>query len=280
MKIPLHRLRNCLLAVALLLALTAAPIGPSAAAQDNDSQAIAQGFNINGDKDDFIAGALVSTKKGDEKTVELANQENGARLAGVVSDRPLVALSNGTAQTQIVISGSVPVVVSDINGDVRAGDKITASPIAGVGMLASGSDQVVGTAQSDFVTTSAKTRTITDTSGKQHTVHLGRVPLLIGISFYQAPTSGYIPPFVQGLANNIAGRPVSLMRILVCSILLLLAFVSTAALLYTSIRSGLISIGRNPLAAGAIRRGLVQIGVAVVLILGLVLLASYIILTV
>jgi hypothetical protein len=85
---------------------------------------------------------------------------------------------------------------------------------------------------------------------------------------------------VQGLANNIAGRPVSLMRILVCSILLLLAFVITAALLYTSIRSGIISIGRNPLAAGAIRRGLIQICAAVFLILALVLLASYIILTV
>jgi hypothetical protein len=280
MKTTVRRLRNCLVAVALLLVGSVLPAGVPAAAQSNGSEAIAQGFGISGDADDFITGALVSTKKGDEKTVELATLDNSARLAGVVSDTPLVALSSGSASTQVVISGTVQVLASDINGKIRAGDKITASPIAGVGMLANSSDQVVGTAQSDFNTNNAKTQKITDSAGKQRDVRLARVPLLIGISFYQAPSSGYIPPFVQGLANNIAGRPVSLLRILVCSVLILLAFVSTAALLYTSVRSGLISIGRNPLAAGAIRRGLIQIGIAVVLILALVLLASYIILTV
>lgn len=280
MKISLHQFCNYLLAVALLLALVVVPFGSLAHAQNGDTQAIAQGFSISGDKSDFVAGALVSTKKSNEKAVELATLENTARLAGVVSTKPLVALGDGSSQTQVVISGTVPVVVSDMNGNIRAGDKITASPIAGVGMLADSSNQVVGTAQSDFDTGSSKSQSITDTSGKKREVHIGRVTVLIGISFYQAPSSGYIPPFVQGLANNIAGRPVSLMRILVCSILLLLAFVITAALLYTSIRSGIISIGRNPLAAAAIRRGLIQIGVAVVLILALVLLASYIILTV
>jgi hypothetical protein len=280
MKITLRRFRNCLFALALLLALSVVPPAASVAAQSNTGEAIAQGFNISGDSADFVTGALVSTKKGDEKTVELATQGNVARLVGVVSNTALVALSNGNAKTQVVLSGGVSAVVSDINGQVKAGDKITASPIAGVGMLANNSNQVVGTAQNDFNAAMGSTQKITDAAGKEHSVHVGRVPLLIGVSFYQAPTSGYIPPFVQGLANNIAGRPVSLLRVLVCSILLLLAFVSTAALLYTSIRSGLISIGRNPLAAGAIRRGLLQIGVAVLLILGFVLLASYIILTV
>jgi hypothetical protein len=280
MKTSLKQFRNCLLAMALLLAWVIVPLGSQTHAQNSDGQAIAQGFSISGNKSDFVAGALVSTKKGNERTVELATLDNSARLAGVVSNKPLVALGDGSPQTQVVISGAISVVVSDINGSIRAGDKITASPVAGIGMLANSSDQVVGTAQGDFDTSSAKTQTISDTTGKQREIHIGRVPLLIGISFYQAPSSGYIPPFVQGLANNIAGRPVSLMRILVCSILLLLAFVITAALLYTSIRSGIISIGRNPLAAGAIRRGLIQICAAVFLILALVLLASYIILTV
>jgi hypothetical protein len=279
MKTTLRRFRNCLLAIALLT-ICAVPFGGRGAAQSNNGEAIAQGFNISGDSADFVTGALVSTRKGNEKTVELASTGNSARLAGVISNTPLVTLSNGNAKAQVVISGTVPVLVSDINGPVKAGNKITASPIAGVGMLANNSDQVVGTVQNDFNTGAATVQKIADTGGKQHDVHIGRVPLQIGISFYQAPSSGYIPPFVQGLANNIAGRPVSLLRVLVCSILLLLAFISAAALLYTSIRSGLISIGRNPLAAGAIRRGLIQIGVAVILILGFVLLASYIILTV
>jgi hypothetical protein len=111
-------------------------------------------------------------------------------------------------------------------------------------------------------------------------VRLNRVPLQVGISFYQLPTSGFVPPLIQGFANSIAGRPVSFIRIAACSFLLFLAVVSAAVLLYAAARSGLISLGRNPMAAGAIRRGLLQVGAAIVLILALVVLASYIILTV
>lgn len=248
-------------------------------AAQNTSAAIAQGFAIDGTTSDFVAGALVSTKTDNSNAVQLATAHSANRLVGVVGNEPLVALSDGAAKTQVVISGMAQVLVSDINGAIHAGDKITASPIAGVGMLATASDQVVGTAQGDLNTASAVAQTITDSEGQSRTVHLGRVSLQIGVSFYQAPTSGFVPPIIQGFADGIAGRPVSLVRILVCTILLLMAVVSTAALLYTAVRSGLISIGRNPLAAGAIRRGIAQIGFAVVLILGLVLLASYIILT-
>jgi hypothetical protein len=274
----MRRFHTCLLALTSLLLLGGIS---SAASAQSGGEAIAQGFAIHGTASDFVSGALVSTQSHNAHSVELATRNNASRMAGVVSTQPLVALSSDTTpKVQVVISGGVPALVSDINGAIQAGDKITSSPIAGVGMLATSSDQVVGTAQDDFSTAGADTQRITDADGKTRSVHIGRVALQIGIAYYQAPTSGFIPPLVQGLADNIAGRPVSLIRILVCTILLLLAFVSTAALVYTSVRSGLISIGRNPLAAGAIRRGMIQIGAAAVLILGLVLLGSYIILTV
>lgn len=274
---PYFRLRLFVLPACILLALF---VPATATAQQGDSGAIAQGFQIEGSSSDFVGGALVSTKSTNPRVVQLATNATANRLAGVVSEQPLVALSGGGSKVQVVISGTTNVLVSDINGIVKAGDKITASPVQGVGMLAGSGSQVVGTAQATFDAGSASAQTITDAKGKQRTIHINRLSLQINVSYYQSPSSGLIPPFVQGLANNIAGRSVSLVRIAICAILLLLACIGTAAVLYTSIRSGLISIGRNPLAARAIRLGLLQIGIAVVLTLALTLLGSYIILTV
>ena len=60
-------------------------------------------------------------------------------MLGVVinQDSSLLSLSTGKgSEAQVATSGTVPVLVSDINGAVKRGDHITASPIAGVGMRA------------------------------------------------------------------------------------------------------------------------------------------------
>jgi hypothetical protein len=249
-----------------------------AGAQSQQSNAISRGFAASGQ--DIVQGALVSTKADNSSTVELATVESAGRLAGIVSKTALVELSGATTnETQVILSGIALGLVSDINGEIRAGDKITASPIEGVGMLADSDAQIVGTAQSDYKPTDSQSKTIKDKSGKDHAVHIGTVPLHIGISYYVAPTSQFVPPFLQSIANTIAGRPVSFMRILLSCVLLLLAFGSIFVLIYTSVRSGIISLGRNPLAANAIQRGLVGVIVIVLLVAAVALLGVYLILT-
>jgi hypothetical protein len=254
--------------------------GVLVSAQNAGGSAIAQSFQVDGSTSNFISGALVSTDNTKARTVQLATSSSSKRLAGVISQNPLVALSNGKNQVQVAISGTLLSLVSDINGQIRAGDKITASPIEGVGMLATNDTQIVGTAQASFSSKRAKTQTVKDHNGTSRTVHIGAVPLQVNISYYQAPTSTILPPVLQNLANGVAGRPVALVRILLCLILLLLAFASIGILIITSVRSGIISIGRNPLAAGAIRKGLFQVALAAVLILIFTLLSVYLLLTV
>jgi hypothetical protein len=262
------RLSAALLLVAPFLAVTAA------FAQSGNG-AIAQGFSADSSKGEIVAGALVSFTTGDAKRVELATSEAASRLAGVVDADPFVTISGGSQEVQVVLSGSTNVLVSDINGPIQAGDKITISPIAGTGMLATADSQIVGTAENAFDTSSAQTRTITDSGGKQHTVHVGGIGLQVGVSYYQAPGSNFLPPFVQNLANSIAGRPVSLIRVVICGALLLIGFVTIGILVYSSVRSAMTSIGRNPLAAGAIKRGMYQMIAIAAALLGGTLLASY-----
>lgn len=262
----------------LVLCCLFAPTSPPIHA-DSSSQTIAQGFKADSNSG-IVAGAIVSTKQNSGSEIELTTTDSSSRIVGVADKDPLLAISSGKAETQVVLAGTTNVLVSDINGSIHAGDKIAASPIAGVGMLATSDGRVVGTAEGDFSSRNGKTETIKDASGKPHTVHIGALPLQIGVAYYQAPGSDFLPPFVQRIANSIAGRPVSLIRIIASGLLLVTSLVGITVLIYVATRSAMISLGRNPLAAHDIRKSLYQvIGVAGIAA-AVTLLGSYLILAV
>ncbi len=273
-----HRLSYAIALVIAVITLVLAS-GFAYAQSNSQNSGISRGFQTS--EKDITTGALVSTKADGSSAVELATIDSADRLAGIVSTGALVELSeNKQNEIQVILSGSTSALVSDINGPIHAGDKITASPVAGVGMLADTDAQIVGTAMNDFKPTDSQNKVIKDKKGKDHTIHIGFVSLQVGISYYVAPTSQLVPPFLQTLANSIAGRPVSLMRILLSCVLLVLAFGSIFVLIYTSVKSGIISLGRNPLAASAIKRGLFGAVGIVLLIAAAALIGTYIILAV
>ncbi|HTH71801.1 MAG TPA: hypothetical protein VL737_00365 [Candidatus Pristimantibacillus sp.] len=244
------------------------------------SGAIAQGFKADSANGEIVPGSLVSAKAGDPHGVQLATNDPSSHLIGVADKNPLVVISTSEKEVQVVIGGTTNVLVSDINGTVRAGDKIAASPINGVGMKATTDSQVIGMAQTDFDSSKADTQTVTDKKGKNHTVRIGYLPLQVGIALYRAPSSDFVPPFIQNIANSVAGRPVSLIRLLVCSVLLLIGLVTAVVLVYGAVRSAMTSLGRNPLAAGAIRKSMYQIVGVALTVLGCSLVACYVILSV
>ncbi len=258
-----------------VLGLFALLWGSALHAQSNGS--LAQGYAVDTGRGEIVAGALVSLK-GDSRNVELAATDTADRLVGVVDQKPLIVISGGAQESQIVLSGTTSVLVSDVNGNIKAGDKITASPIAGVGMHATSDARIVGVAQTDFDTGKTQTKTITDVHGQSHQVRVGYVQLQVGLANYQAPGSNFLPPFVQNLANNLAGKQVSLIRVVFATVLLLFSFVSIGILISSSIRSAMISLGRNPLAAVNIRKSLYQVGGVTLLVLGATLVACYLIL--
>lgn len=239
--------------------------------------AFAQGFQVDNGRGTIVAGAIVSFKAGSH-SVELAASDTVDQLAGIASQSPLVAITGTGQEMQVVLSGSANALVSDINGDIKAGDKITASPIAGVGMLAPAEGRVVGVAKADFDAAGSQTQNVTDAHGGQHSVHIGYIPLQVGLAYYQNTSSSFLPPFIQNLANSIAGKQVSLVRILFCLVLVLAALVSSSVLIYSAVRSAMISLGRNPLASSNIRKSLYQVALITLAILGGVLLACYLIL--
>ena len=247
--------------------------------ESNNAAAISQGFATN--ETDLAVGALVGFTSNSQNSVELSNSDRVNQLIGVIGSRPLVELSNNDREVQVVISGSTQALVSDINGAIVAGDKITASPINGIGMKANESALVVGTAQGDLDQATKTTQTFTDKQGTPQEVNIGAIPVQINVTYYVAPDdqNSFLPPFLQAIANTVAGKDVSPVRVLVSSLVLIFGFVSIAVLLYSSTRSSIISIGRNPLSEGAVRKSLFEVGATALGILLVMLIAIYLVLT-
>lgn len=241
--------------------------------------AIAQGFQTT--ETNLTAGALMSLKTGSNNTVELANSDRAERLVGVMGTNTLVELDSGSDNIQVVTSGVTMALVSDANGVVNAGDKITASPIGGVGMKATSSVQVVGTAQVNLGSVTTKPQTVTKADGSQATVNIGQIPIQVNVTFYVSPDNrvSFLPAFLQDFANSVSGKEVSPVRVIIAALILVLAFISIAVLLYSTVKSSIISIGRNPLSEKAVRKSIFQIGFTVVGILLLTLITIYLILT-
>lgn len=272
-------LRSCFLQSSIaLLALLCMTLS-SASAQSSSS--IAQRFQTK--STDITAASLVGIQGDNSSSVELSSKQRVQKLVGVVSDQPLIELSDGQSGVQVVTSGLTMTLVSDINGSIVPGDKITASPIEGVGMKATESTTSVGTAQSILDLTKSEVRKISDVNGKQLDVHIGLVPVQVSVAFYSPAANGnasFMPSFLQDIANTVAGRSVSPARVLVAALILLLLFVSITVLLYSSVRSSIISIGRNPLSEQAVHKSLVQVGVTVTAVLLCTIGLIYLVLTV
>ena len=118
--------------------------------------AVAQAFATNDTS--LVAGTLVTLKSDSANVVEKSTVGSTTQLLGVAANNSLVSLGEGKNQVQVVVSGLTPVLVSNINGNVKVGDKITASPIEGVGMKAMLSSEIIGTAESNLPTVKQQLR--------------------------------------------------------------------------------------------------------------------------
>lgn len=247
-----------MLLACLLCGLALLAPATSAAAAD---VAIAQQFNT--DQSNLTTGALVSLRKGAPHMVELATQRSD-NIVGVLTDSPLLTVSDQSKGVQVVTDGVTPALVSDSNGVIKTGDHITISPIAGVGMKATAPGISVGIAEGDFNSKTADELTVKGVNGASRTVHIGLVPVQVVIGTYAAGTqTTALPSFLQGLANQVAGKQVSTVRILIASFILMLLFMTASVLMYGTVRFSIISIGRNPLAETALRKSLIEMGLSI-----------------
>lgn len=239
---------------------------------------ISQGYTTS---ENLSLGSMVSLKQNTADQVVAAVTSNADSILGVVinSDSSLLSLTNDNKeQVQVATSGTTPVIVSDINGDIHQGDHITASPLKGVGMKATANVRIVGIAQGGMKNPTKQT--YKDKSGKEHTVTLGEVPVIVNVAyFFKEPEKTVVPTALQNMANALAGKTVNTLPIVLSSAVFLIMLIVVSSIVYSMIKSSIISVGRNPMSQSAVYRDLIQLSGLVIAILAAGLVSIYFILT-
>ncbi len=231
---------------------------------------------------------IVQLKAKDGSTVVPLSSKNSKNILGVVipSSTATIVLSPAAEDKQQVLvatSGKHGVIVSNQNGPIRVGDYLSISAIDGVGMKASqDQDQVIGKAAGNFTGTANVIGSVKvkDLSNKESTVALGRINVDINISHnpLAQKTVDFVPAFLSGVAVAVSGKPVSVARIYLCTVILIVTMLLAGNMLYSGIRGGMIAVGRNPLSKKSIIKSLIQTVLAGLIVFIVGILAVYLLL--
>lgn len=226
------------------------------------AQTVTQGYSTD---QPLQKGMVVGITEDDPNKVEAINIDEADKSLGVVvnsTDSP-ITISEENQQVFVATVGRYEMLVSDQQGPINVSDYVSLSSLDGIGMLATfeqgdvlgraitgfnGSDNVVGTS------------TLKDTAGNEKTVNIGKIEVDIALAKNPlAKSAAVTPEWLGTIGQAIAGKNLSPARIYIGTAIFLIGAFIAGAILYSGIRSSIISIGRNPLSKKSILRGLLQV---------------------
>ncbi len=239
------------------------------------AQTVTQGYSTD---EPLQRGMIVRIKREDTTKVVALTSDAIDEMHGVVvesNDAP-VTLSTEGQRVFVAKTGHFEVLVSTQNGAISPGDYITISALSGIGMKAGTKEPlIVGRAlaafdgKSDIVGNSE----IKDSAGVTHPISFGRVQADININRNPLlkATEPNVPTFLRKAAESVAGKPVSVVRIYLALLIFMISTIVAAVLMFSGVKSAIISIGRNPLIKKSIIRGMVQVIITglIIFILGI-----------
>jgi len=233
-------------------------------------------------------GTIVQLTGKDANRVKIAKQAELQNMFGVVVDKNSLSVTLSSEalenETFVAASGTYNVLVSTQGGTIVSGDYVTLSSVNGVAMKAGTEEKTVfGRANGSFdgkgITVGSTT--LKDVNGNTNqTVKLGSIPVTIDIKKNpnDKSTKSDLPDFLQRLGQQIAEKEVSPVRIYLSLGITLISILAAIAILYSGVRNGIISIGRNPMSKKSIFRALLEVILTSILILIIGLFAVYLLL--
>ena len=224
----------------------------------------------------------------DANAVKIATKADVQNMFGVTVDRNQLSVTISDASVKnevfVAVSGTYNVLVSNQAGSIAAGDYVTLSSINGVAMKA-GTEKttVFGRAKAGFdgKGITLGTTPLKETDGKTNkTVTLGSIPVTIDIRSNPNDESTKVkaPDFLERLGKQIAEKEVSPIRIYLSMAITAVSIIAAIVIIYSGVRNGVISIGRNPMSKKSIFRALFEIILTSILILIIGLFAVYLLL--
>lgn len=248
------------------------------------AQNVTEGFNSD---QALQTGMIVRLKANDGTKVEPLSTQDAKSMLGVIvaSSAAPVSLSTPANSNQVFVAttGQYAVLVSSEDGKINVGDYITISSLNGVGMKADGGQQVVlGKALQAFDgKTNIDGTTAIGTPSGQQTVGFGRILVDIDVAhnplYHPVAVSG-VPNFLVKATQVVTDKPVGALRIYASLVVVVMSLIIATIIIFTGVRSGMIAIGRNPLAKRTILRSLIQVTIISLIIFIIGLIAVYLLL--
>lgn len=241
---------------------------------------IAEGYKAEGQ---YLPGMVVSLSETSPPTVELAHISNSDYLVGVIENPQdsLLAINNDSADTNVAVTGEAYAFVSDVNGDIQAGDFIGTSWINGVGMLASytSEQKLLGIALEDFVGSIDGSRSVEgiETPAGSEETNFGTIAIRL-FEREVGPANQQSVSAIEQFVFRLAGSEVPLARVALAVGLFFVTVIIAGVFLANAIRGSFISLGRNPLASDSIFSSLMQVSGASIGLLMIGALISYVVL--
>lgn len=272
-----------ILGAAAIISVAVALVMPAAAAEYGGGGV--QGYAAETPLDN---GTIVQLVGKDSGRVKIATQSQLQNMFGVVVDRNQLSmtLSSEALENQVYVAatGTYNVLVSTQGGTIASGDYVTLSSVDGIAMKAGTEEKTVfGRANASFdgkgVTLGSAT--LKDTTGKENkNVVLGSIPVTIDIKRNpnEKSTKVEVPEILERIGQAIAEKEVSPIRIYLSMAITAVSLIAAIAVLYSGVRSSIISIGRNPMSKKSIFRALLEIILTSILILIIGLFAVYLLL--
>lgn len=187
-------------------------------------------------------GAIISfTKEG----YKVANQAYDPGAVGVISSNPAVEFNiEGFGDIPVLSTGNVIVNVSTSNGPIVKGDAITTSDVQGVGMKASRSGFVIGSAL--------------DSYSEEDPKKVGKISVALNFHYLalQAQPGNSLFNFLNLSALSVYEQPTVVFRYFLSGIIVLIAIAFGFVSFGRTAGLGIEALGRNPLAARMIQFGI------------------------
>jgi hypothetical protein len=261
--------------VVLGFVLFASLLGAGVSAQN-----VTQGYQASGDLQN---GMVVRLKSGTAGTVEALDQKYETDMFGLVvasADAAVSLSSPNQSQVYVATFGQYAALVNTQNGPIKTGDQLVISSIKGTAMKADTKHQVlIGKAMQNFSDNSNAEGHIKLSSGD--TVAVGRIMVDIGVTrnpTYSGDVAAGVPHILISIAHAITNKPVTALRLYGCLVIMFISLAVAGGILYAGVRTGMTSIGRNPLAKKSILRQLITITLMALIVVFIGIIAVYLLL--
>lgn len=238
-------------------------INPNTAHAQTTSLSVGVSYDLTGEN--ILDGDIICAY---EQGYTPCNAGYDPKMYGLVSANPAVSLQNTTLTEarSIITTGKAIVRVSSQNGIIKSGDFVTSSPKAGIAMKADKSGYVLGTALEDY--------------SDENPDNTGDIVVSIGIR-PAVLTPGAAANLLELIKQGIDAAfysPISALRYILAAFVVSSAFILGFVYFGRVARTGVESLGRNPLASKTIQFGIFVNAVLMFVIVGVGVGIAYLIL--